>query len=355
MSRRGPALTRSRGLVRRPAAAAAAVPAGKRTRLQVRGSVSRHQAKKKLVREVCKPASSVLGRKMWRRVLVSALALAAACDGFAFAPGAPITAVRRASVLPQARAAAPALGVRSLRSVAAQPPKPFEFPPVLGLGFKALGKRLVVITGTTSGLGLSTLKALLRREDSFVVCAVRDVQKMKDIIRDEGMDSSNLAVLKLDLGSFQSVRDFVFNLKVGSSALRRALLPARCQPGALRLTPRAARVQAFKSNFPLDTLVCNAATYQPATPEPRFTEVLVLQLLLSAERRFFAAARQHLVLPLTACAKTCVGANATVRCVCVCVCVCVHVCGRTRVRAGRDRGVAADQPPVALPPVLAAD
>jgi len=113
---------------------------------------------------------------------------------------------------------------------------------VLGLGFKALGKRLVVITGTTSGLGLSTLKALLRREDSFVVCAVRDVQKMKDIIRDEGMDSSNLAVLKLDLGSFQSVRDFVFNLK------------------------------AFKSNFPLDTLVCNAATYQPATPEPRFTE-----------------------------------------------------------------------------------
>jgi hypothetical protein len=183
---------------------------------------------------------------MWRRVLVSALALAAACDGFAFAPGAPITAVRRASVLPQARAAAPALGVRSLRSVAAQPPKPFEFPPVLGLGFKALGKRLVVITGTTSGLGLSTLKALLRREDSFVVCAVRDVQKMKDIIRDEGMDSSNLAVLKLDLGSFQSVRDFVFNLKVGSSALRRALLPARCQPGAACAGPRRAKAHSAR-------------------------------------------------------------------------------------------------------------
>jgi hypothetical protein len=32
------------------------------------------------------------------------------------------------------------------------------------------------------------------------------------------------------------------------------------------------REQAFKSNFPLDALVCNAATYQPATPVPRFTD-----------------------------------------------------------------------------------
>jgi hypothetical protein len=30
-------------------------------------------------------------------------------------------------------------------------------------------------------------------------------------------------------------------------------------------------LQAFKSNFPLDALICNAATYQPATPEPRYT------------------------------------------------------------------------------------
>ena len=134
-------------------------------------------------------------------------------------------------------------GLRSARAEASTSPKPFELPPVLGLAFKSLNKRLVVITGTTSGLGLATLKSLLSRRDSFVVCAVRDVQRMKDIIAREGLDTGAVAVLKLDLASFQSVRDFVFNLK------------------------------AFKSNFALDTLICNAATYQPATPVPRFTEV----------------------------------------------------------------------------------
>jgi hypothetical protein len=99
-----------------------------------------------------------------------------------------------------------ATGLRQLKGV--------ELPPVLGLGFKSLFKRLVVITGTTSGLGLATLKALLKRGDSFVVCAVRDVQKMKDIIAAEQLDSGAVAVLKLDLGSLQSVKDFVFNLKV---------------------------------------------------------------------------------------------------------------------------------------------
>jgi saccharopine dehydrogenase-like NADP-dependent oxidoreductase len=89
-----------------------------------------------------------------------------------------------------------------------------SLPPVLGLAFKGLGKRLVVITGTTSGLGLTTVKALLKRGDSFVVCAVRDTDKMKDIIKRDGLDSNSCAVLQLDLASFQSVKDFVFNLKV---------------------------------------------------------------------------------------------------------------------------------------------
>jgi len=177
---------------------------------------------------------------MWKRVLVSVVALASACDAFSFAPANSFTtsaATRRASVLPQARKAAPALGLRSLKAVAT----PFELPPVLGLGFKSLNKRLVVITGTSSGLGLSTLKALITRGDSFVVCAVRDPQRMKEILKEEGIETGALAVLKLDLGSFQSVKDFVFNLK------------------------------AFKSNFALDALICNAATYQPATPTPRYT------------------------------------------------------------------------------------
>ena len=48
--------------------------------------------------------------------------------------------------------------------------------------------------------------------------------------------------MKLELGSFKSVRDFVFNLK------------------------------AFKGPRPLERLVCNAAVYLPASPNPRYTE-----------------------------------------------------------------------------------
>lgn len=162
---------------------------------------------------------------MWKPVLVSAVALASVCDAFSFAPtGAFRTSVvsQRASVLPLSRSAAPATGVRSLKSMAST----FALPPVLGLGFKSLNKRLVVITGTTSGLGLSTLKALLRRNDSFVVCAVRDVEKMKAILAAEGIDGSACAVLKLDLASFQSVKDFVFNLKVTPSLAAALLCPS---------------------------------------------------------------------------------------------------------------------------------
>ena len=52
------------------------------------------------------------------------------------------------------------------------------------------------------------------------------------------------------------------------------------QVGQSALTKAYVRVQAFKSNFPLDTLVCNAATYQPATPVPRYTEVRQLKRVL---------------------------------------------------------------------------
>jgi hypothetical protein len=151
-------------------------------------------------------------------LLLSVVAFASAVSSAAFVPSAPFVVSSKRALCGRTsigceRKFATFSGLRSAKATAS-PPKPFELPPVLGLGFKSLNKRLVVITGTTSGLGLSTLKALLNRKDSFVVCAVRDVQKMKDIIAAEGLDTGSIAVLRLDLGSFKSVRDFVFNLKV---------------------------------------------------------------------------------------------------------------------------------------------
>ena len=95
------------------------------------------------------------------------------------------------------------------------------------------GKKLAVVTGTTSGLGLETVRALLNKGDYHVVCANRDVDKMNEVAAREGLDTKSLTVLPLDLGSFDSTRSF------------------------------AKKLLSIKSR-PLDALVCNAAVYQPA-------------------------------------------------------------------------------------------
>jgi len=103
-------------------------------------------------------------------------------------------------------------------------------------------RRLAVVTGASSGLGLNCAAALVRTGRHFVVLAVRDVAKAKRVAAEAGMDENSYAVLKLELGSLQSVRDFVFNLK------------------------------AFKSARPLNHLVCNAAVYRPTDPKPAWTD-----------------------------------------------------------------------------------
>ena len=57
-------------------------------------------------------------------------------------------------------------------------PKAKEFPKVLG-GIKIGTRKLTVITGASSGLGLNTAKALVDTGRHFVVMAVRDVEKGK--------------------------------------------------------------------------------------------------------------------------------------------------------------------------------
>lgn len=56
------------------------------------------------------------------------------------------------------------------------------------------------------------------------------------------MPEGSYTVMKLELGSLESVRDFVTNLK------------------------------AFKSARPLTHLVCNAAVYRPTDPVPAWTD-----------------------------------------------------------------------------------
>jgi len=120
-------------------------------------------------------------------------------------------------------------------------PKDKESPKALG-GLKVGNRKLTVITGASSGLGLNTAVALSKTGRHFVVMAVRDVEKGKKVAKEMGMPENTYVVMKLELGSLQSVRDFVFNLK------------------------------AFKSARPLDNLICNAAVYRPTDPEPAWTD-----------------------------------------------------------------------------------
>lgn len=116
-----------------------------------------------------------------------------------------------------------------------------EAPKVLG-GIQIGLRKLVVVTGASSGLGRECAKTLAKTGKYFVVMAVRDVEKGKKVAKKYGFPDGSYIVMKLELASLQSVRDFVANLK------------------------------AFKSARPLTHLVCNAAVYRPTDPEPAWTD-----------------------------------------------------------------------------------
>lgn len=120
-------------------------------------------------------------------------------------------------------------------------PKEKEVPKVLG-GLQIGLRKLCVVTGASSGLGLNAAATLAKTGRHFIVMACRDVEKGKRAAKEMGMPEGSYTVMKLELANLQSVRDFVANLK------------------------------AFKSARPLTNLICNAAVYKPTDPEPAWTD-----------------------------------------------------------------------------------
>ena len=96
-------------------------------------------------------------------------------------------------------------------------------------------KPTVVITGTSSGVGLYAAKALIDR-GWFVVMACRNISKMEDAAEELELPRDSYTIRLLDLGSLDSVRRFVNNFCI--------------------------------MNMSLDALVCNAAIYMPLLKEP---------------------------------------------------------------------------------------
>ena len=100
---------------------------------------------------------------------------------------------------------------------------------------------LVVVTGTSSGLGRKTALALLRTGKYHVIGAVRDVDKMEAVAQVDGFDRDNFTPMQCELQSFASVRDF-------------------CQ-----------RVNEYRLSKPIDRLICNAGVYQPSLAEAKWS------------------------------------------------------------------------------------
>jgi protochlorophyllide reductase len=96
-------------------------------------------------------------------------------------------------------------------------------------------KPTVIITGASSGVGLYGANALAKR-GWHVVMACRNLEKAKDAAQALNMPEDSYTLMNIDLGSLDSVRQFVKKVRV--------------------------------LEFPLRALVCNAAIYMPLIKEP---------------------------------------------------------------------------------------
>ena len=120
-------------------------------------------------------------------------------------------------------------------------------------------RKLAVVTGASSGLGLYGALSLAKRGDYYVVLACRNVERAERVAKEMGFPANSYTVIKCELGSFKSVRDFVFNLR------------------------------AFKGPRGLDALVCNAAVYLPVRAA---ASSLILNLTSSRDQAAATASRE---------------------------------------------------------------
>ncbi|MEA5576752.1 protochlorophyllide reductase [Anabaena sp. UHCC 0451] len=100
-------------------------------------------------------------------------------------------------------------------------------------------KSTVIITGTSSGVGLYAAKALAATGQWHVIMACRNLQKTEEAAQSVGIAKDSYTIIHLDLASLNSVRQFVTDF---------------------RNTGRS-----------LDALVCNAAIYMPLIKEPLYS------------------------------------------------------------------------------------
>ncbi len=70
--------------------------------------------------------------------------------------------------------------------------------------------KIYIVTGTTSGIGLATVKQLAK-QSATVICASRNIELARKISAEivDNTSNKNIHNLPLELDSLESVRDFV--------------------------------------------------------------------------------------------------------------------------------------------------
>ena len=96
-------------------------------------------------------------------------------------------------------------------------------------------KSTVAITGASSGVGLYAAKAIAQK-GWHVIMACRDLAKAEKAAQTVEMPQDSYTIMHIDLGSLESVRQFVSNFRTSGKSL--------------------------------DAVVCNAAIYMPLLKEP---------------------------------------------------------------------------------------
>lgn len=137
------------------------------------------------------------------------------------------------------RSASLAVAANSRRSSAPAASSPVAFFKIGGNNNSKNKRKTIILTGASSGLGLATLRCLMQTPDEYhVICGVRNVEKMADIVEAEGYPREAVSIIALELKSLDSCKEFVKKVR--------------------------------GSGRTIDVLCCNAAIYLPNQPEPTF-------------------------------------------------------------------------------------
>lgn len=144
-----------------------------------------------------------------RTAIVALSALACASTSLAFMP-VTMQAQPKAGQLGKQKSpatltsSAPRLGLPSLQAATSSffdiLPKGLDFGPKKG-GASIGVKKTVVVTGASSGLGKATVKALAKRGGYFIICAVRDVEKMKQVAQELGLENGSYKIMELNVSN----------------------------------------------------------------------------------------------------------------------------------------------------------